>query len=176
MASFDMILSLHCDLAPRIILACPLGFQLLLTWVCYLPASTATSSMLWHLVEHTQCVHWTRPEHANCSHAPESTRWPHGFGPLCSTTPRAPLLAATRQAAPAAPGRPSASCRRRPTASAHVGAAKATSARQLAPGAVPTRPLAPAVIPSHATLPCKLQRGGSPESLSGRRGTDLDEL
>ena len=76
----------------------------------------------------------------------------------------------------ATPGKPRASRRRRPTASAHVGAAKATSARQLAPGAVPTRPLAPAFIPSHATLPCKLQRGGSPESLSGRRGTDLDEL
>ena len=76
----------------------------------------------------------------------------------------------------ATPGKPRASRRHRPTASAHVGAAKATSARQLALGAVPTRPLAPAVIPSHATLPCKLQRGGSPESLSGRRGTDLDEL
>ena len=41
---------------------------------------------------------------------------PHGLGPLCSTTPLAPLLAATRQAAPAAPGRPRASRRRRPTA------------------------------------------------------------
>ena len=72
--------------------------------------------MLWHFVEHTQCMHRTRPERAYCSRAPEPTRRPHGFGSLCSTTPRAPLLAATRQAAPAVPGRPRASRRRRPIA------------------------------------------------------------
>ena len=66
-----------------------------------------------HCVEHLVCVHWTRPERAYCSHAPEPTRRPHGFGSLCSTTPRAPLLAALCQAAPAAPGRPRASRRRR---------------------------------------------------------------
>ena len=33
----------------------------------------------------------------------ELTRWPHGFGPLCSTSPRTPLLTATRQAAPPRP-------------------------------------------------------------------------
>ena len=65
---------------------------------------------------------------------------PHGFGPLCRTSPHAPLLAATRQAAPAAPGRPSASRRRRPAASAHVGAAKASHARHLAPGTARAHP------------------------------------
>ena len=112
--------------------------------------------------------------------APEPTRWPPGFGPHGSTSPRTPRLAASRQATLArysAAARAFLAAHRRPQrASAMVGAAKATSARQLALGAVPTRPLAPAVIPSHATLPCKLQRGGSPESLSGRRGTDLDKL
>ena len=105
---------------------------------------------------------------------------PLDFGPLCSTSPRTTLLIATRQATLArysTAARAFLAAHRRPQrASATVGAAKATSARQLALGAVPTRPLAPAVIPSHATLPCKLQRGGSLESLSGRRGTDLDEL
>ena len=101
MASFDMFLSLHCDLAPRIILACPLGFQLLLTWVCYLPASTATSSMLWHFVEHTQCVHWTRPERAYCSHAAEPTRWPPRLWPaLQNLATRSP----PRSIAPNHPG------------------------------------------------------------------------
>ena len=107
-----------------------------------------------HCVEHLVCVHWTRPERANCSHAPEPTRWPHGFGPLCSTTPRAPLLAATRQAAPAAPGRPSASRRRRPTASAHVGAAKASHARHLAPGTARAHPRVCPLALVAATMPC----------------------
>ena len=116
MASFDMLLSLHCDLAPRIILACPLGFQLLLTWVCYLPASTATSSMLWHLVEHTQCMHWTRPERVYCSRAPEPTRWPPRLWPaLQNLTTRSPSHRNT-PSSPAVPDRPSASRRRRPTA------------------------------------------------------------
>ena len=108
--------------------------------------------MLWHLVEHTQCVHWTRPERAYCSRAPEPTRQPHGLGSLCSTTPRAPLLAATRQAAPAAPGRPSAS-RRRPAASAHVGAAKASHARHLAPGTARAHPRVCPLALVAATMP-----------------------
>ena len=58
------------------------------------------------------CTGRAQSAHIACR-AHEPTRWPHGFGPLCSTTPRAPLLAATRQAAPATPGRPSASRRRR---------------------------------------------------------------
>ena len=112
--------------------------------------------------------------------APEPTRWPPGFGPHGSTSPRTPRLAASRQVTLArysAAARAFLAAHWRPQrASATVGAAKATSPRQLALGAVPTRPLAPAVIPSHAMLPYKLQRGGSPESLSVRRGTDLDEL
>ena len=125
MASFDMILSLHCDLAPRIILACPLGFQLLLTWVCYLPASTATSSMLWHFVEHTQCVHWTRPERANCSHAPEPTRWPPWLwptqqhhatrSPSLSYAPSRPSPRPAGQALAAADARQPCTVQRRPS-------------------------------------------------------------
>ena len=69
-----------------------------------------------HCVEHLVCVCTGRAQSAHIAcRAHEPTRWPHGFGPLCRTSPHAPLLAATRQAAPAAPGRPSAS-RRRPTA------------------------------------------------------------
>ena len=136
MASFDMFLSLHCDLAPWIILACPLGFQLLLTWVCYLPASTATSSMLWHFVEHTQCMHWTRPECAYCTMPrPSRHAGPPGFGPHGSTSPRTPLLAASRQATltrySAAARAFLAAHRRLQRASATVGAAKATPACHL---------------------------------------------
>ena len=68
-----------------------------------MPASTATSSVLRHSVEHVPCTPGARAERAYCSHAPEPTRRPHGFGSLCSTTPRAPLLAATCQAAPPRP-------------------------------------------------------------------------
>ena len=58
-----------------------------------MPASTATSSMLWHFVEHTQCVHWTRPERAYCSHAAEPTRWPPRLWPaLQNLATRSPSL------------------------------------------------------------------------------------
>ena len=63
------------------------------------------------------------------------------------------------------------------------GAARATLARQLAPGAVPARQLASAAIPSLDTSRCKLQNGGSPflsiaadDLIPGHRGTDLDTL
>ena len=115
MASFDMFLSLHCDLAPRIILACPLGFQLLLTWVCYLPASTATSSMLWHFVEHTQCVHWTRPERAYCSHAAEPTRWPPRLWPALQNLAKQPPPRPAGQALAAAAARQPCAVQRRPS-------------------------------------------------------------
>ena len=111
----------------------PLGFQLLLTWVSYLPASTATSSMLWHFVEHVPCTARARTECAFGTHV-------HRADTLAPTVlahtaePRHALPFSPLRAKPplATPGKPRASRRRRPTASAHVGAAKATSARQLA--------------------------------------------
>ena len=127
--------------------------------------------MLGHFVEHTQCMHWTRPERAYCTMPrPSRHAGPPGFGPHGSTSPRTPRLAASRQTTLA---RYSAAARaflaalqRRQCASATGSTAQASPARHLAPGAVPARPLVPAVIPSHATLPCKLQRGGSPASSS----------
>ena len=59
-----------------------------------------------------------------------------------SAAPRHALPSSQQRAKPplATPRRPSASRRRRPTASAHVGAAKATPARHLAPGTVRAHP------------------------------------
>ena len=75
--------------------------------------------------------------------APEPTRRAPGSCPLCSATPRAPLLTATRQAALAAYstavralGGTSASAARL----GQVGAAQAASACHLPPGAVRAHP------------------------------------
>ena len=115
-------------------------------------------------------MHWTRPERAYCSHAAEPTRWPPRLWPaLQNLTTRSPPRSI-------APNHPGTLQRRRQgvfggtpasaAAPATGSAAQTPPARHLAPGAVPSRPLALAVIHSHATLPYKLQRGGSPESLS----------
>ena len=180
MASFDMILSLHCDLAPRIILACPLGFQLLLTWVCYLPASTATSSMLWHFVEHIQCVHWTRPERAYCSHAAAPTRWPPRLWPaLQNLATRSP----PRSIAPNHPGTLQRRCQgvlggtpASAVAPATGSAAQTPPSRHLAPGAARAHPQPCPLALVAATMPCCYRTSVRRKLIHGRRGTALTRL
>jgi len=111
--------------------------------------------MLWHFVEHTQCVHGTRPERAYCTTRALSRH----AGPTVlarSAASRHALPFSQLRAKPplAAPGRPSASRRRRPTASAHVGAAEPSSARHLAPGTARAHPRVCPLALVAATMPC----------------------
>ena len=125
--------------------------------------------MLWHYVEHVPCTPGARAERAFGTRfaraAPETTRRAPGLAttaeprhahPSSLVRAKPPLATPAGQELAATAARQPCSSRRR----------QASPARQLAPRAVPARPLAPAVIPSHATLPCTLQRGGSPASSS----------
>ena len=123
--------------------------------------------MHWHFAEHLVSVLWARPERAFCTCRARAAA-PLACSPSLSKPSAArsvgPSLDPYPLTSTTAPrhvsGKPEASRHCRPTASALVGAARATPARQLAPGAVPARPLAPAAIPSPDTVPCKLQNGG----------------
>jgi len=122
--------------------------------------------MLWHFVEHTQCVHGTRPERAYCTtRAPSRHAGPTVLARSAASRHALPFSQLRAKPPLAAPGRPSASRRRRPTASAHVGAAEPSSARHLAPGTARAHPRVCPLALVAATSPW-LQRGGSPEGLS----------
>ena len=90
--------------------------------------------------------------------APEPTRWPPGFGPHGSTSPRTPRLAASRQTTlarySAAARAFLAALRRRQCASATGSAAQASPARHLAPGAVRAHPQGCRLALVAATFPC----------------------
>ena len=100
--------------------------------------------MPWHFAEHVACVHWARPKRTFCTRAQPSRR----VAPLAFARPqgRPPGLAQTPE-----PSRPplephSIAVRSAMAASdwpqqapALDGAARATLARQLAPGVVPAR-------------------------------------
>ena len=105
--------------------------------------------MPWHCVEHLVCVHWTRPERAYCSRAPEPTRWPPRLWPalqnLATYSPshhyapsRSSPRPASQELAAAAPRQPCALQRRpshpgsppAPVSSACSSAASSPSARR----------------------------------------------
>ena len=80
-ARFGMISSLHCELGLLTKPPCPLIFPLSLTLSCCLPTSPERSGVPWHFTELLVGAQWARPERANCSRAPEPTRWPPWFWP-----------------------------------------------------------------------------------------------
>ena len=123
--------------------------------------------MHWHFAEHLVSVLWARPERAFCTCRARATA-PLACSPSLSKPSAArsvgPSLNPYPLTSTTAPrhvsGKPEASRHYLSTASALVGAARATPVRQLAPEAVPAHPLAPTAIPSPDTVPCKLHNSG----------------
>ena len=90
-------MALQCEHAPLIKLTCPLDSQLLLTWVCSVPASPKPCSRPWHYDEHVLCTPRARAKRAFGTRfaraAPEPTH-------------RAPGLASTAEPRHARPSSP----------------------------------------------------------------------
>ena len=138
LARIGIVLSLLCEPDPLTQPSCPLGLVHSRKPHCYFVAAPKPCSMPWHFAERVACVLRARAERANCSRVPGSPRrtYPVPWSFLARGTKPRPCPIARDTLPPLSPYSAAAASllaarRRRQPATAQVGTAPTTPARQL---------------------------------------------